>query len=69
MIMRIVSAEANVSVTSKRKSDRTTHIQRQRLRTIRALIPIDPHERLTTLEEPRLQTDHNELHTRTLFWR
>lgn len=41
-----------------------THIQRQTLTTIRVLIPIDTHQRLTVLEQTRFQTDHDELHTR-----
>lgn len=41
-----------------------THIQSQRLATIRPLIPINPHQSLAALEQPRLQTNDNELHAR-----
>lgn len=48
----------------KRKEGGKHYIQRQRTTTIRRLIAINPHERLTPLKQPGLQTDHDKLHAR-----
>jgi hypothetical protein len=56
----------NVSESSStRRWNGVTHIQRQRLGAVDLLVSKDTHQTLTTLEQTSLQTNNNELHSRT----
>lgn len=52
------------SVRERRAIKAETHIKRQRITAVLALVSVDTDQSLTVLEQTRLQTYHDELHTR-----